>query len=137
MVDKILFLIRGLPGAGKSSLARTIWSEHVVFETDKYFIKDGVYTFDSSKLGEAHKWCKSKVEDAMHVNSKTPQHFPEIAVSNTFTQQWEMDEYFALASKYGYKVVSLIVENRHEGKSVHDVPPSTIEKMRKRFEIKL
>jgi hypothetical protein len=42
-----------------------------------------------------------------------------------------------LAQKYDYKVVSLIVENRHGNKSVHDVPDETIEKMKKRFEVSL
>jgi hypothetical protein len=48
-----------------------------------------------------------------------------------------MEPYLKLAEKYDYKVVSLIVENRHGNKSVHNVPDETMEKMRNRFEIKL
>ena len=69
-----------------------------------------------------------------HLNE---QYYPEIAVSNTFTQEWEMKDYFDLADKYGYKVVSLIVENRHGGKNVHGVPEDKLEIMKNRFEIKL
>jgi hypothetical protein len=65
------------------------------------------------------------------------QFYPDIAVSNTFTQEWEMEDYFKLAEKYNYKVVSLIVENRHGGKNVHGVPDDKLEIMRNRFEIKL
>jgi hypothetical protein len=65
------------------------------------------------------------------------QYYPEIAVSNTFTQEWEMEDYYKLAEKYQYKVVSLIVENRHDGKNIHGVPDEKLEIMRKRFEIKL
>jgi hypothetical protein len=39
--------------------------------------------------------------------------------------------------QYGYKVVSLIVENRHGSKNVHDCPEETVERMRNRFEISL
>jgi len=65
------------------------------------------------------------------------QYYPEIAVSNTFTQEWEMEDYYKLAEKYNYKVVSLIVENRHGGKNVHGVPEDKLEIMKNRFEIKL
>ena len=65
------------------------------------------------------------------------QYYPEIAVSNTFTQEWEMKDYYDLAEKYGYKVVSLIVENRHGGKNVHGVPEDKLEIMKNRFEVKL
>lgn len=62
---------------------------------------------------------------------------PRIVVSNTFTQEWEMKPYFDLAKEHGYTVFSLIVENRHGGKNVHDCPEETITKMRERFEITL
>ena len=42
------------------------------------------------------------------------QFYREIVVSNTFTMEWEMEPYYELAKKYGYKVFSIIVENRHE-----------------------
>jgi hypothetical protein len=60
-----------------------------------------------------------------------------IIVSNTFTQEWEMQPYYDLAEKYGYRVYSLIVENRHDGKNQHGVPQETLEKMKNRFEILL
>ena len=63
--------------------------------------------------------------------------YREIVVSNTFTQEWEMDVYFKLAEKYGYKVFVTIVENRHGGKNQHGVPDDKLELMRNRFEIKL
>jgi hypothetical protein len=66
-----------------------------------------------------------------------PQYYPEIAVSNTFTQEWEMQTYVDLANKYGYQVTTLIVENRHGNKNVHNVPDETLDRMRNRFEVKL
>lgn len=128
---KTLILLRGLPGAGKSTFAKSLGCP--VFEADQYFIdlETGEYKFDASKIKVAHNWCKLLVEHSME------DEVDKIAVSNTFTQEWEMDAYYELAKKYNYQVHSLIVENRHGNKSIHDVPEETIKKMKNRFEIRL
>jgi predicted kinase len=134
----VLFLVRGLPGSGKTSFATAIWNEYAVCEADKFFYdKEGNYNFDVSKLKEAHTWCKNQVETKMIDHQNNQQYYPEIAVSNTFTQEWEMEDYFKLAEKYGYKVVSLIIENRHGGQNVHGVPEDKLQIMKDRFQIKL
>jgi hypothetical protein len=48
-----------------------------------------------------------------------------------------MKPYFELAKTYGYKVFSIVVENRHEGTNQHGVPDEVLTKMRERFETKL
>jgi hypothetical protein len=58
-------------------------------------------------------------------------------VSNTFTQEWEMENYYELAKQYDYQVFSLVVENRHGGINEHGVPADKLEQMKNRFEIKL
>lgn len=124
-----LFLLRGLPGSGKSTLAQSLSGFH--FEADMFFMQDGEYRFDASKLKEAHNWCVNMAREGMNLNYK------RIIVSNTFTQEWEMKPYYELAKEYGYRVTSLIVENRHGGVNEHDVSSETLIKMEKRFEIKL
>jgi len=126
---KELFLLRGLPGSGKSTLAKSLGGKH--FEADMYFVRDGEYQFDVTKLKEAHEWCRSSIGGLM-INEE-----PKLVVSNTFTQEWEMKPYFDLAKKYGYQVYSLIVENRHGGENEHGVPEDKLEQMKNRFEIKL
>ena len=126
---KELFLLRGLPGAGKTTLARSIGGSYV--ETDHYFQYEGKYEFDASKLKEAHAWCQNVVKTRMENK------IAKIAVSNTFTQAWEMQPYFDLAEKYGYRVHSLIVENRHDGINEHEVPVEKLIEMKNRFQIKL
>jgi hypothetical protein len=61
----------------------------------------------------------------------------DIVVSNTNTTESEMKPYTDLSEKYGYRVISLIVENRHGEYSIHNVPKDVIEKMKKRFNVKL
>jgi hypothetical protein len=101
------------------------------FEADMYFEQDGKYKFEPSKIKDAHAWCQDKVETSMMVD------IPKIVVSNTFTQEWEMEHYYKLAKKYNYKVFSVIVENRHNGVNEHGVPEDKIEVMKNRFEISL
>ena len=124
-----LFLLRGLPGSGKSTLAKSLSESHI--EADMFFMKDGEYKFDGSKIKDAHNWCQDVVEHWMDENK------PKIVVSNTFTQEWEMDYYNKLAEKYGYRVYSLVVENRHNGVNEHGVPEEKLEQMKTRFEIVL
>jgi len=140
MVEKTLFIVRGLPGSGKSTFAeKLVESDFLVCEADKYFIdkETGQYNFDGSKIKDAHRWCQELVETYMKDSLVNHQFYREIAVSNTFTQEWEMKPYFELAEKYGYKVFTIVVENRHGGKNIHGVPDDKLEIMRNRFEFKL
>ena len=73
----------------------------------------------------------------MKDNQANNQFYTRIAVSNTFTMEWEMEPYFELAKTYGYKVFSIVVENRHGGKDIHKVPQAALDAMEKRFEVKL
>lgn len=131
---KNLYLVRGIPGSGKSTLAKQLGGTH--FETDTYFMVDGEYKFDPTKLREAHKWCQDEVELVMILNQTTGDH-SDIVVSNTFTQEWEMEPYFLLAKSWGYRVFCLVVENRHGGVNQHGVPEDKLQVMRDRFEFKL
>jgi len=129
MIEKTLILLRGIPGSGKSTFAKTIGGLH--FEADNYFMIDDVYEFVPSKIKDAHRYCQESVEVNMMRGEE------KIVVSNTFTQEWEMEPYFEMATQYGYKVFSIIVENRHGNVNLHNVPTEKLESMRNRFQIKL
>jgi hypothetical protein len=92
-----------------------------------FFMINGEYRFDMNLLGAAHMWCRMRCEDFMKDEEST------IVVSNTLTSEKELAPYIELAEKYQYRIVSLIVENRHGSKSVHNVPNETLDRMEVRL----
>ena len=129
-MNKELFLLRGLPGAGKSTLAKSLGGKHV--EADMYHLDEkGNYNWKPERVKEAHSWCQNQVGNWMIEEEQ------RIVVSNTFTQEWEMQFYYDWAKEFDYKVFSLIVENRHAGTNEHTVPEEVLVKMKDRFETKL
>lgn len=137
---KTMIILRGLPGSGKTTFADKIAQLAIqsgptfVAEADDYFVSEEGYKFDSNKINSAHEWCQYQVKTFME-NNDGKHDDCTVIVSNTSTKEWEMYPYKSLAEKYGYQIHYLIVENRHQGKSVHNVPESTIGKMKSRFDI--
>ena len=73
------------------------------------------------------------VEDGEVLQSK----FSTIVVANTNTSKKELNPYYYLATTYGYKVFSIIVESRHNGRNIHNVSEEAIQRMKNKFEIQL
>lgn len=119
---KTLIILRGVSGAGKSTIAE-LFSEngkYPICEADHWhYNAQGVYGWTAENMHLAHKNCRSRVSEAMLYDVE------RIIVSNTSTTEKELAPYLDLAEKYGYRVVSLVVENRHGGNSIHDVPQET------------
>jgi predicted kinase len=125
-----LILIRGVPGAGKSTKAKELmlgnelWTRHI--EADQYFIRpDGVYDWNPKFIKNAHEWCQNQVEAAMKAKYM-------VIVANTFVAKSTMQPYLEIAKKYGYEVEILIMDGGY--KSIHNVPDDTVARMRQQFE---
>lgn len=132
-MEKTLLIIRGIPGSGKTTLSEYIsmLNDAIVCSADDYFYDDkGNYNFDPNELYNAHKWCKEKAEFAMK-NSQN------VIIANTSVKEKEINPYIKMGNNNGYKIFSIIVENRHNGKNVHGVPNETISKMKNNFSLKL
>jgi predicted ABC-type ATPase len=132
----IVYFIRGLPGSGKSTLAEELYEftnyDAKWIEADHWMTAaDGSYEWDPSRLEEVHANCRAEYLRAMEHKQ------PSIIVSNTSSEKKYVDWYQEEAEKHGYTFVSLIVENRHGNKSVHNVPEASMEKIRRRFDVKL
>jgi predicted kinase len=132
-MTKSLILVRGIPGSGKTTFAEFLADDGSwpVLSADQFFEKNGKYEWKPELLPRAHEWCQTVVMKHMRMD------FGKIFVANTFTTDSEMAPYISLANKFGYRVFTIIVENRHGNINVHDVPELTISKMKDRFSIKL
>nr|XP_020847043.1 NEDD4-binding protein 2 isoform X4 [Phascolarctos cinereus] len=100
-VGQTLVLLRGLPGSGKSFLARKLLEENpngIILSSDDYFSKNGQYQFDGNLLGEAHEWNRKRAKEALE-KKVSP-----VIIDNTNLQAWEMKPYIILSQKYKYKI---------------------------------
>lgn len=127
-----LTLIRGLPGSGKSTLAaklRAAGGETVChFEADQYFMRDGVYKFDATKLGKAHGYCQYETREALRRGQP-------VIVSNTFTLRSELEPYFEMANDFG--IIPQVILCQGSFGSIHNVPPESLTRMKKRFQFNI
>lgn len=121
-----LYIIRGLPGSGKSTLSRRLVHESRHREADMFHMVGLTYKFDISKVKSAHEWCLSEITKLM-TGEKA-----DCAVSNTFTRRWEYEPYILAANKAGYNVA--IIECHGTWKNIHNVPAETIRLMAERWE---
>lgn len=122
-----LYLIRGLPGSGKSTYAQSLAKSHDCFhvEADMYFCRDGIYRFDGSRIRLAHQWCQDMAQIAMEKGK-------DVVVSNTFTQRRELQPYLDLAKATGHTIKIVNMDTSYG--NIHNVPVETLEKMKDRWE---
>ena len=135
-----LIIIRGLPGAGKSTFAKMLQKKlnesekisSVIFETDDFFcdsLDRTHYMFDPGLLEIAHMW------NIGNVFRFCRDYTCPCIVANSFTTNKEIQPYRNIARET--KRLYFIVDIYDTGKkhtSIHDVPNYTLVNMEKRWE---
>lgn len=96
----ILYLARGIPGSGKSHRALELagGDESLIHSADKYFVREGVYTFDLAQRGNAHAQCRDGALAAIARRD------PVVIIDNTNVTVKEMKPYALAAFEAGYSV---------------------------------
>lgn len=112
-----IILIRGLPGSGKSTMAREML-DYRHLEADMYFEVNGEYVYDASKIKAAHDWCVDMAKECLEQGLN-------VVVSNTFVKNWEMQRYVDLG--YPFKIIEL----QQRWHNIHGIPKDKIEMMAK------
>ena len=123
-----LTLIRGLPGSGKTTMAKQMLEGGLVdvhFEADQYFEKDGEYKYIPEEIRSAHEWCQASAHSCLELGQR-------VVVSNTFTQKWEMLPYMLMAEQLECDIK--IIVTRGEYKNIHNIPEEVMIKMKERWE---
>lgn len=120
-----LVLIRGLPGSGKSTLAREMAAKgYTHLEADMWF-ESGGREFQPILLTHAHHWCKDETEKNLRAGRS-------VAVSNTFTRLWEMQDYVDMAGDLGVPVRVVTATGRYGG--IRDIDPEKLAEMAARWD---
>jgi len=140
---KTIFIMRGLPGSGKSTWARTHAASAVlngisvaICSTDDFHMVNGEYRFNREKLGYFHTLNQELVKEHMKLETDL------IFVDNTNIRRKDFKQYIYLAGEYGYEVQEIIIGSMEDedfittcvDRNTHKVPREIIERMAQRFE---
>jgi len=115
-----IVLIRGLPGSGKSTTAKSMkW--HLHLEADMFLEVNGTYVYNASKVRAAHDWCVETAKKKLGLGMN-------VVISNTFVRIWELQRYIDLM--YPFRIIEL------NGKwpNIHGVPEDKIKNMANEWE---
>jgi tRNA uridine 5-carbamoylmethylation protein Kti12 len=157
--DRVVYIMRGLPGSGKSTRARLLIEEAknggngdnrdnedktkraIIHSTDDYFLQPDpndpdklVYCFNLQKLGSFHNknyqaFCRS-IDEGIEV----------VIVDNTNIKRSEFKRYRKRAEENGYRVEEIVVGEftpeaveLYAARGLHRVPKEVIASMASKF----
>jgi len=132
----MLRVVRGLPGSGKTHKAKEIaagtGSYH--FETDMFWMENGVYRFDHSRIKLAHAWCYDITRRCL-IEEK------DVIVSNTFVEWKYIEPYFEMSKDLnsGFEIIEpetpwAVSASLCHGMCTHAVPYDVIANMAVKWE---
>jgi len=112
-MQKTVILNRGIPASGKSTITKNIvltlqevGISAISHSTDDFFMLNGDYCFDVSKLREYH------IKNQNDFKSSLKNNIEVVICDNTNIEPWEAKVYYDLAVKYKYKVILIDFEAR-------------------------
>lgn len=124
-----LYLIRGLPGSGKSTYAEKYFVKKLGFihlENDQYLInKDGKYEWTPERAKAAMQQCYNDTSKALAAGK-------DVVVTNVFVTFKSTRRYLELAKKYNAEF-KIFRKDKDYG-NVHNVPEKTLKQFASMFQ---
>lgn len=111
-----LTLVRGLPGAGKTTLAQTLVNEKILMgnskivhlESDQFMVdENGEYKFQIGKVKATNVECIAQTERYLRMGY-------DVVVSNAFVQYWELKPYYDIAASLNIKTLLVEVQGQFQ-----------------------
>ena len=134
-MEKILYIIRGVQGSGKSFLSKQLAGETgQIFSADDYHIDPNTkkYNWKQENVGKAHQWNHNRIETAIE------QGISPVILDNTNITMWDLGQAkplveFAISQGYNVKIEETKTPWRFDAeelykKNIHNVPLETIQK---------
>jgi predicted kinase len=126
---KEVIILRGIPGAGKTTYAKRFHPKAIVVSADDYFIdpKTRTYNFQRHNLRAAHRYCWHEFVNAIARGA------PEIVVDNTNIKVREFKPYYDYATAHDYQAKCVFISSDPivaAGRNLHNL---SLEKVLQRF----
>ena len=129
-------IVRGLPGSGKSTIAKQKYPDAIHLSTDdRVTCRNGNYLWNTSTIRMSHELNQALCKTAIEIGHEV------IVVDNTNTTYKEMKPYVELARKNNYGVEILEPETEWKfdvdechKRNTHNVPKASIQKMKDRWQ---
>jgi len=118
-----LIIIRGIPGSGKTTHAKTQYPTYPCVSADDYFYTNNKYNFDLSRIMQAHDYCFNKIKKLLEQKK-------DCIVANTFVTRDELFKYInAFNNISEIKVIRML----NEFKDIHNVPNHITQRFKNTF----
>ena len=120
-------IMRGKPGAGKSRYVKEVFPGAFVCCPDDFFMKDGVFCYDPTRLQDAHSHNFRKFLSVLLAGRDL------VVCDATNTSLWEVSPYRLAALSYGYRVRIIRIECDDETafrRNIHGVPRQYYDRIR-------